>query len=137
MTTDNDVKATVLVVDDQPGIRRLLQEVLSDDGYHVIVADNGYDGIQCVKEYHPAVILMDMKMPGMDGIQTLTELKELGEHDKVIMMTAYGELEMVNEAKTLGAYAYITKPFDIIELCQIINEKVSVDKQLNMNSVVK
>lgn len=113
-------KSTVLVVDDQPGIRRLLVEVLTDEGYEVSVAANGYEGLETVKMLKPSLILMDMKMPGMDGIATLQELKEIGMASRVIMMTAYGELDLVTKAKELGAYAYITKPFDIITLCEMV-----------------
>lgn len=118
-------KQIVLVVDDQPGIRRLLIEVLTEEGYIVYSAANGYEGIQKAKDLKPALILMDMKMPGMDGIETLRELKHLNQADKVIMMTAYGELGLVNIAKELGAYAYVTKPFDIIELCTMIGQAIS------------
>ncbi|SMD04263.1 response regulator [Sporomusa malonica] len=68
-------QATILVIDDQPGIRRLLTEVLQDEGYSVMTAANGYEGIQVATDTKPNVILMDMKMPGMDGIETLKELK--------------------------------------------------------------
>lgn len=117
-------KTMILVIDDQPGIRRLLTEVLAEEGYGVDTAANGFEGIQKVQQAMPNLILMDMKMPGMDGIETLRELKKMGQADKVIMMTAYGELELVNQARELGAYAYITKPFDIIALCSIIREQM-------------
>lgn len=116
-------QATILVIDDQPGIRRLLTEVLQDEGYQVITATNGYEGIQAAQNTNPNVILMDMKMPGMDGITALKELKRQG--DQVIMMTAYGELDMVNEAREIGMRDYITKPFDIMSLCQIIHDNIS------------
>lgn len=112
----------VLVIDDQPGIRRLLTEVLTDHGFAVATAANGYEGIKKAEELNPGVILMDMKMPGMDGIEALRELKKLGQSHKAIVMTAYGELDLVNEAKDIGAYAYITKPFDIVSLCNRVNE---------------
>ena len=112
----------VLVVDDQPGIRRLLSEVLTDNGYSVATATNGYDGIKKAEELSPGVILIDMKMPGMDGIEALRELKTLGMSNRAIVMTAYGELDLVNEAKNIGAYAYITKPFDIVALCNMVQE---------------
>lgn len=121
-------ESTILIVDDQPGIRRLLMEVLTEEGYTVITASNGYEGLQKAKDFEPALILMDMKMPGMDGIETLRELKRTGKSGNVIMMTAYGELELVNQARELGAYAYITKPFDIIALCEMVNNHVSDDK---------
>lgn len=120
-------KPVVLVIDDQPGIRRLLIEVLTEEGYVVAEAANGYDGLQKAKDLHPALMLMDMKMPGMDGIETLRELKRAGIGDKVIMMTAYGELDLVNEAKEIGAADYITKPFDIVALCQMIERHLAAD----------
>lgn len=125
-------KSVILVIDDQPGIRRLLIEVLSEEGYSVFEAANGYEGFQQAKEHHPDLILMDMKMPGMDGIETLKELKKAGIGDRVVMMTAYGELDLVTEAKEIGAVDYITKPFDIIALCQMIERnitsKISTDR---------
>ncbi|WP_371360910.1 response regulator [Sporomusa malonica] len=117
-------QATILVIDDQPGIRRLLTEVLQDEGYSVMTAANGYEGIQVATDTKPNVILMDMKMPGMDGTETLKELKRHGQGDQVIMMTAYGELDMVNEAREAGMRDYITKPFDIMSLCQIIEAHI-------------
>ena len=115
----------ILVIDDQPGIRRLLIEVLSEEKYSVVEAANGYDGLQKAKDYHPGLVLMDMKMPGMDGIETLRELKKAGLGDKVIMMTAYGELDLITEAKEIGAADYITKPFDIISLCRMIRRHLT------------
>lgn len=118
-------KKHVLVVDDQPGIRRLLEEVLQDAGYEATVAANGYEGLAAAKKDRPDLILMDMKMPGLDGIAVLKELEPIGLVGRVIMMTAYGELELVTRAKELGAYAYITKPFDIIVLTEMVDSYLS------------
>ena len=128
-------KSIVLVVDDQPGIRRLLMEVLTEEGYVVYTAANGYEGMQKAKDLNPALILMDMKMPGMDGIETLRELKHINQADKVIMMTAYGELGLVNIAKELGAYAYVTKPFDIIELCTMVGQVIAEKSTVNQSRI--
>ena len=116
---------TIMVIDDQPGIRRLLAEVLQEDGYNVAIAANGYDALHKVKEITPQLILMDMKMPGMDGLETFRELKKAGKAERVIMMTAYGELELVKEALNLDAYKYITKPFDINVIKKIVAEAVN------------
>lgn len=116
---------TIMVIDDQPGIRRLLAEVLQEDGYNVTIAANGYEALQKVKEIMPQLILMDMKMPGMDGLETFRELKKIGKAQRVIMMTAYGELELVKEAMSLGAYKYITKPFDINVIKTIVAEALN------------
>ncbi len=106
--------------------------MLSEQGYTVDTAANGYEGLQKVKELNPELVLMDMKMPGMDGIETLRELRKLSQCPKVVMMTAYGELDMVNEAKELGAIAYITKPFNIISLCQLIQDATRDAALLNL-----
>ncbi|HBS59011.1 MAG: response regulator [Bacillota bacterium] len=119
---------TIMVIDDQPGIRRLLAEVLQEDGYNVAIAANGYDALHKVKEITPQLILMDMKMPGMDGLETFRELKKAGKAERVIMMTAYGELELVKEALNLGAYKYITKPFDINVIKKIVAEAVNAEQ---------
>lgn len=131
----NGNKEIVLVVDDQPGIRRLLMEVLTEEGYIVYTGANGHEGLQKAKDLNPSLILMDMKMPGMDGIETLRELKNIHQAEKVIMMTAYGELGLVNIAKELGAHAYVTKPFDIIELCTMISNVISEKAADKMFSV--
>jgi len=126
------LQATILIVDDQPGIRRLLTEVLSENGYAVETAANGYEGLQKARELKPELVLMDMKMPGMDGIETLRELRRLGQFPKVVMMNAYGELAIINGAKELGAIAYITKPFDIVALCKLIQDNIRDAQLLNL-----
>lgn len=128
--SNRDVK--ILIIDDQPGIRQLLSEILKEEGYSIYNAINGMEGISKIEEVKPDVILLDMKMPGMDGIEVLSELKQLNINTKVIMMTAYGELDPINEARHLGAYGYISKPFDVLELCQTIRNVVneSMNQQL-------
>ncbi|MHB8171146.1 MAG: response regulator [Thermincolia bacterium] len=118
----------VLVVDDQLGVRRLLFEAFQEDGYQVDLAGSGLEAVDRVKQGMPDLILMDMKMPGMNGLEALREIKAMDSSATVIMMTAYGELEIVTEAMSLGVREYITKPFDINELRflvrQILAEKL-------------
>ena len=118
-------RAKILIVDDQPGIRQLLSEILKEEGYAIHNAINGMEGINKFEEIKPDVILLDMKMPGMDGIEVLDEIKKLSSDAKVIVMTAYGELEPINHARRLGAYGYVSKPFDVVNLCQIIKTVVN------------
>lgn len=115
-------KGKVLVVDDQRGIRCMLQELLEGEGYEVLLAESGYVAVELAEKEKPLVILMDMKMPGMDGIDTLVELKKLGMVEGVIMMTAYGELKAVQEAEALGAKGFIAKPFDIYKMSALVDE---------------
>jgi two-component system response regulator (stage 0 sporulation protein F) len=106
----------LLIVDDQYGIRVLLNEVFNREGLRVLQAANGKIALEIIHAEHPDLILLDMKMPGMDGLELLRHLKNDPVSTKIIIMTAYGELDMVEEATKLGALAHFTKPFDIEEL---------------------
>ncbi len=106
----------ILVVDDQYGIRLLLKEVFSKENLTIFQASNGKQALEIIRTEKPDLILLDMKMPGMDGLELLRRLRKIDSSVKVIMMTAYGELDMVDEASRLGALTHFTKPFDIEEL---------------------
>lgn len=111
----------ILIVDDQLGIRLLLKEVFAQEGYEVSLAANGYEALEILKEYQIDGVLLDMKIPGMDGIQILKLIKEQWSDIPVMMMTAYGELNFIEESKRLGASLYFTKPFDVFELRDSVN----------------
>lgn len=115
----------ILVVDDQFGIRVLLQEVLEREGYTIFQAPNGTTALDIVRSENPELILLDMKIPGMDGLEILRNIRKMGVQTKVIMMTAYGELDLIQEAMQMGALAHFTKPFDIDELRQVVNAHLS------------
>lgn len=131
------MKAKLLVVDDQMGVRRLLYEAFSVEGYEVEMAANGHEALEKVKLAMPDLILMDMKMPGMNGLQTLQEIKKINDAVVVIMMTAYGELEIVAEAVKLGIKEYVTKPFDINELRETVKKLVMKKEVDNTPAVGK
>lgn len=111
----------VLIVDDQNGIRILLMEVFSSEGYETYQAANGKIALEIVKKHEPDLVLLDMKIPGMDGLEILKHIKQMNPDIKVIMMTAYGELDMIKEATDLGALMHFTKPFDIDEMRLAVN----------------
>lgn len=112
----------LLVVDDQIGVRRLLYEAFKDEGYIVRMAGGGIEALEKIKDEQPDLILMDMKMPGMNGLEVYDEISKLYDNLIVILMTAYGELEFINEAKKLGVRECITKPFDINELRILVKD---------------
>lgn len=115
-------KGRILIVDDQLGIRLLLNEVFQKEGYEIYQAANGIMALEVADRYSPDLVLLDMKIPGMDGMKVLKRLKDMNSSITVIMMTAYGDQEMINEAKRLGARTHITKPFDIGELANTVNQ---------------
>ncbi|RKO65603.1 response regulator [Desulfofundulus salinus] len=110
----------LLVVDDQAGVRRMLLEAFSDDGYEVELAVSGPEALKKLRNGGIDLVLLDMKMPGMSGLDTLRETRKLNPDIPVIMMTAYGELELLGEAKKLGVRHYVSKPFDLQEVRYLV-----------------
>jgi two-component system, response regulator, stage 0 sporulation protein F len=108
--------ANVLVVDDQLGVRRLLFETFREEGHRVEMAGNGSEALQMLKNFNPDLILMDMKMPEMNGIDTLKQIRTFDKEVGVIMMTAYGDAHNMVQAQELGVMHYMSKPFDLFEL---------------------
>ncbi|XEC94865.1 response regulator [Paenibacillus tarimensis] len=128
-------KKKVLIVDDQNGIRVLLVEVFSSEGYHTFQASNGKLALEIVSKESPDLVLLDMKIPGMDGLEILKHIKEINREIKVIMMTAYGELDMIKEATDLGALMHFTKPFDIDEMRVAVNMQLRGGESNNIYAV--
>ena len=114
------MKGKILIVDDQLGIRILLNEVLQKEGYDTYQAANGVQALELANKDKLDLVLLDMKIPGMDGIEILKRLKEIDQEIKVIIMTAYGELDMIQEAKDLGALTHFAKPFDIHDIREAV-----------------
>jgi two-component system response regulator (stage 0 sporulation protein F) len=106
----------ILVVDDQLGVRRLIQEVFHDAGFRVVPAPNGQEALTLAAVNRPSLVLLDMKMPVMDGLETLRALRTTYPDLIVLMMTAVGDGEQVQEALSLGAKACLSKPFDVFQL---------------------
>src|SRR6476620_221586 len=124
------MKEKILIVDDQFGIRILLNEVFQKEGYQTFQAANGIQALEIVTKHDPDLVLLEMKIPGMDGIEILKRMKVLDPDIKVIIMTAYGELDMIQEAMNLGAITHFAKPFDIDDI------RKAVEKHINTSSSV-
>lgn len=122
------MKGKILIVDDQFGIRILLNEVLQKEGYETYQAANGIQALEVVTKHAPDLVLLDMKIPGMDGIEILKRMKMIDRDIRVIIMTAYGELDMIQEAKTLGAMTHFAKPFDIDDIRAAVKQYLPVTK---------
>jgi DNA-binding NtrC family response regulator len=115
-------QTNILVVDDLSSMRLTLGGIVEDEGYSVMTAEDGYHAIEAVSKRHFDVIFIDIKMPGIDGVQTFREIKKIDPDAAVVMMTAYSVEELVTEALEEGAYAIIYKPFDINMVIAIIEE---------------
>ncbi len=113
----------ILVIDDEMGPRESLRMLLKPN-YQVHTADCVEAGIKLLKEKQPDTIVMDIRMPGVSGIEGLRQIREIDPHLSVIMLTGFGALETAKEALRLGANDYIAKPFDAHEMQQVINRNV-------------
>ncbi|MEH7352198.1 response regulator [Neobacillus drentensis] len=118
------MKEKILIVDDQFGIRILLNEVFQKEGYQTFQAANGIQALDIVTKHDPDLVLLDMKIPGMDGIEILKRMKVIDPDIRVIIMTAYGELDMIQEAKDLGAITHFAKPFDIDDIRAAVRKHI-------------
>lgn len=114
----------VLVVDDQAGVRYLLYEVFKEIGYKVEVASSGQEALDKFKELQPRAVLLDVKMPGMSGLEVLELLRKMSEEVRVVIMTAYGEMDMVQKAREKGIEHFIVKPFDIEDVRSVVRRLV-------------
>lgn len=120
-------KAKVLIIDDEASISSILSALLTKNGYEVEVANSGESGLDAYAKFMPAVILLDLKMPGIDGIKVMEILdKQLNADCKIIIMTAHGEVRSAVEAMKKGAFDYLEKPFDNDELLAIISRAVEM-----------
>ena len=120
------MKEKVLVVDDEWEIRDVLSNFLTEKGYEVILASNGEEAIELAEKENPHVILLDVKMPGIDGIETCRRLKE-GEKTRsipVIMITAFRDREI--EAYLEGADDFVVKPFNMVEISYRIESMLRI-----------
>ncbi len=129
-------KRKVLIVDDEPGQRDLLKGLLSKRNYDVLAAGSGEEALEMYHSSFAPVALIDMKMPGMNGIQLLGKLKEINPFIQVIVLTAFGSVETAVEAMRAGALYYITKPVEDIEELILKLEKAADQNQLIVEAQV-
>jgi DNA-binding NtrC family response regulator len=122
---------SILVVDDELFVRELLLEFLSSQGYEVELADSGEKALELAQIQPPDVVLMDLKMPGMDGVQTLKEMKKTAPDALTIIMTGYPTIESSIEALRQGAHDYVVKPFKLNDLKSSI-EKAFGEQKLKL-----
>jgi two-component system NtrC family response regulator len=122
---------TILIVDDEKNYLVILEALLAPEGYEIITEDNAFNALRLIRETDLDLVITDMKMPGMDGMVLLEEAKNIDPELPVIIMTAYGTIEMAVEAMKKRAYDYITKPFRNEEL------KLTIKKALELYRLKK
>lgn len=118
----------ILIVDDDDQLRRSFEKLLREEGYHVQSAASGETGLQEAVKEMPDLVVLDMRLPGMNGLETFKRLHELDPKLPVIIMTAYGTTETAIEATKMGAHDYILKPFDIPEMLKIMRRALDAGR---------
>jgi len=121
--------AKILIIDDDSSLRRVLEYNLQQEGYEVWTAADGESGLRLFEERAPVLVITDLKMPGMTGFQLLSAVKERAPATVVIVLTAFGAIDTAVEAMKLGAFDYLTKPFNRDEL------KLTVKKALQLQGL--
>ncbi len=125
-----DHKLSILVVDDEDSVRESLQMWFTEDGYEVLCAENATKALSILEKSRIDIILADIKMPGMDGLEMLQRIKSLNSTSIVIMMTAFATVDTAVKALKDGAYDYVTKPFDPDDLSHLIRNAA---RQVNLS----
>ncbi len=110
----------IMVVDDDLGMRVTLEGVIEDEGYEVVAVEDGYQAIEMVRQTEFALIFMDIKMPGLNGVETYREIRKISPDSVVVMMTGFSVEDLVKESLEVGAYSVIYKPFDMAQVIEIV-----------------
>lgn len=116
----------ILVVDDDEKIRKLLTDFFQGKGFKTLAAKNGEDALSLVQSEKPSIILLDVTMPGMDGIMTLKEIRAIDPEVGVIMVTSLQDEHIAREAAELGSYHYVLKPFDLKYLELVVLTRITI-----------
>lgn len=116
---------SVLIVDDEPTIQQSLSGILSDEGFEIAIASNGYEALQAIHSDSPDLVLLDIWMPGIDGIETLKEIKKEFPGIQVIIITGHGTIETAVKATKMGAFDLIEKPLSIDKIIVSINNALN------------
>jgi len=127
----------VLVVDDKQMMRDSVAKTLQRAGYAIIVADNGNKALEQIARRHPAVVVTDLKMPEMDGLELLGKIRETDDQLPVVLMTAYGSVNDAVEAMKVGAFDFIQKPFEGDQLVMVVRRAAEHRRLVTENTALK
>jgi len=116
----DETKATVLVVDDDGEMTSIIKKILTREGYEVYTAENGGEALELMRRYPMRVVIADWKMPVLDGMKLIDIVQSDFPESKIIMITAFGEMDQYLEAMNRGAFEFLAKPLNINELKSLV-----------------
>ncbi|GAH22677.1 unnamed protein product [marine sediment metagenome] len=129
------ILANILVIDDEEVMRDSCKQILSRQGHHIKLAEDGYQGLELLKEKSFDLVILDLKMPGIDGMEVLEKIKESSPETAVVVITGYATVESAVEAMRRGAYDFLPKPFTPGEF-RLIIERALEKKRLILSALV-
>ena len=121
-----DLDKSILIIDDEENIRKYLEHSLAKDGFDVHTAQYGQEGLDLLIRKHIDIVLLDLNLPDTNGLDVLKEMKKVDVQSVIIIITAYGDISSAVEAMRLGAYDYLTKPFDIEDIKIVVNKALMI-----------
>lgn len=129
----SDESPTILVVDDERGMRTTLVGSLEENGYTLLDSENGRDAIRAIEEHRPEIVISDLRLPDVDGLEILQALIEASPDSAFIVVTGYASVDSAMEALNEGAYAYITKPFNMDEVDRTVRNALEQQRLVREN----
>src|SRR4051794_633237 len=117
-----------LIIEDEASLARNIRDYLEVDGFDARVCGDGESGLQMLESFRPDVVVLDLKLPGLDGLEVLRRVKARAGETKVIMLTAHGSVQTAVEAIKLGAYEYLSKPVVLSELKRVVDRAIEEER---------
>lgn len=114
----------ILIIDDEADLLALVKEMLEEKGYQVFCALNGSDGVRLNKLVNPDLIILDLRMPDMDGIKTLRQIRQHDPDVRVVILTAYSDPDLIRDAADLDVSEYLSKPFENEQLVRVVDGRI-------------
>src|SRR5258705_1527908 len=125
------MKTRILLIEDDPGITATLQRLLASEGYEVAVEKRGDSGLACARREPFDLILCDVKLPGLSGLDLVRELHTAKPRLPIILMTAHGTTDMAIEATKVGAFDYLLKPFNMPDLLELLSKAFATSRLMS------
>ena len=116
----------ILVIDDDPAVRQVLSETLANEGHQVTMVSSGLEGVEAVKDQPVHVVLTDLQMPGIDGLETIDRISKVDSKIIAIVMTGYGTIDCAVRAMKAGAFDFVTKPFEPDTVTVVVKKALEV-----------
>ncbi len=132
-------QASVLIIDDEPSVRKMIAATLEGEGYHIHYAENGLEGLEITRIVSPEIVILDLKMPEMDGLGFLEELKPKPENPRaIIVLTGHGDVKEIEACYQAGVNSFLRKPFHLAELRGVVKNAVDLKRHaFNLDQLVQ